>query len=525
MKKNKFLAASLATLFTVGNMGWTIYAQPDTEFSTVEFESSANVQADFQSVWNEICSQNGLTYTLNIIGKDGFVKSVQHRSFKTSTPELINVYTSNSDSSKKYYEVKIHPTVEDGLFLCLDPTRTDTGETYIFTKDDSQNYIIQKEYANNLTDLSGNTEAGIAEPRIYDFVAWELPDTLNNVVIHCKSNTTGKSYAITMNPRLLNISRSVYLQEWLRAWMFPDQYESNGRFSEGELAPGNFYPITNMVASIPFSSLTQAVQSQVGSNKKITFTSYTFEYPTPQSPDIPALKDPKMPTLQKMLENNELTGPFHGNFGGLAGYLGSDYTAPHPTTNDKYEMLTDDGYRVVFHFNETRTNSGSSSSSSSSSKPSTAPSKPAETPVNKPMVSSTPKESYRLYNSVTGEHFFTTSKAEYDSLSADGNWKPEVSTWKSPEISDFPIYRVCNPNTGDHHYTMSIDERDALVRFGWKDEGIGMYSADEAGEPVLRLYNPNSNVGSHHYTTSIEEKDALVQMGWQFEGTGFYGLK
>lgn len=157
------------------------------------------------------------------------------------------------------------------------------------------------------------------------------------------------------------------------------------------------------------------------------------------------------------------------------------------------------------------------------------PSKPTKpSSSSKPLTppTSTPsKQSYRLYNPETGEHFFTTNKAEYDLLAGSKTWKSETSTWNAPEKSDYPIYRLCNPNTDDHHYTMNAGERDALVHLGWRDEGIGMYSADQNGQPVLRLYNPNAKVGSHHYTTSTSEKDHLVSLGWKFEGIGFYGLK
>ena len=158
------------------------------------------------------------------------------------------------------------------------------------------------------------------------------------------------------------------------------------------------------------------------------------------------------------------------------------------------------------------------------SRPSSKPSKPSQ-PAKPAQPTTTQKESYRLYNPATGEHFFTTNKAEHDLLAASGNWKSETSTWKAPEKSDFPIYRLCNPHTNDHHYTMNAGERDALVKLGWRDEGIGLYSADSDGVEVYRLYNPNATVGSHHYTTSALERDYLVSLGWNAEGVGFYGLK
>ena len=87
------------------------------------------------------------------------------------------------------------------------------------------------------------------------------------------------------------------------------------------------------------------------------------------------------------------------------------------------------------------------------------------------------------------------------------------------------MHRLYNPNSGEHFYTASTGERDGLVRLGWNDEGIGWYSDDAQGEPLLRLYNPNATSGSHHYTTSQGEHDALVKLGWRDEGIGWYGVK
>ncbi|MBQ1548378.1 MAG: bifunctional metallophosphatase/5'-nucleotidase [Lachnospiraceae bacterium] len=133
---------------------------------------------------------------------------------------------------------------------------------------------------------------------------------------------------------------------------------------------------------------------------------------------------------------------------------------------------------------------------------------------------------YRLYNTSSGEHFYTSNKAEYDSLSV-GGWNGEGEAWSAPTgvyVGATPVYRLYNPNNGDHHYTTNAAERDNCVRLGWSDEGIGWYSATEMGEPVYRLYNPNAATGSHHYTKDAAEKDNLVTVGWKYEGIGWYGL-
>ncbi|AGH40667.1 hypothetical protein D805_0400 [Bifidobacterium thermophilum RBL67] len=155
----------------------------------------------------------------------------------------------------------------------------------------------------------------------------------------------------------------------------------------------------------------------------------------------------------------------------------------------------------------------------------TTPSKPT-TPV-KPTTPSKPAVStvtmYRLYNRFTGEHFYTSSSVERDSLVKVG-WRSEGTGWVAP-VSGAPVYRLYNPYVagGDHHYTMSVRERDALVKAGWRSEGIGWYSGGSVR--VLREYNPYARTGTHNYTTDAKEDTALVKAGWRAEGTGWYAVK
>ena len=127
---------------------------------------------------------------------------------------------------------------------------------------------------------------------------------------------------------------------------------------------------------------------------------------------------------------------------------------------------------------------------------------------------------YRLYNPNSGEHFYTASSSERDSVSASG-WGYEGVAWYAPS-SGAPVYRLYNPNAGDHHYTTSSYERDHLVSVGWRYEGVCWHSAPSSGAPVYRLYNPNARSGAHHYTTSPLERDHLVSVGWRSEGIGWY---
>lgn len=127
---------------------------------------------------------------------------------------------------------------------------------------------------------------------------------------------------------------------------------------------------------------------------------------------------------------------------------------------------------------------------------------------------------YRLYNPNSGEHFYTASSFERNSLVSVG-WRYEGVGWYAP-VSGDDVHRLYNPNAGDHHYTTSVGERDSLVRAGWRYEGVGWKSGGSI--PLYRQYNPNAATGAHNFTTSKTENDWLATMGWQREGIAWYGM-
>lgn len=141
-------------------------------------------------------------------------------------------------------------------------------------------------------------------------------------------------------------------------------------------------------------------------------------------------------------------------------------------------------------------------------------------PIEEPVVSAGGTAMYRLYNRNSGEHFYTASAGERDSLRAAG-WSYEGVGWTAP-ITGNPVYRVYNPNSGLHHYTMETSERNYLISIGWSYEGIGWYSDVNKTVPIYRQYNPNS--GIHNYSVDASENNFLVAAGWYAEGNGWYGI-
>lgn len=134
----------------------------------------------------------------------------------------------------------------------------------------------------------------------------------------------------------------------------------------------------------------------------------------------------------------------------------------------------------------------------------------------------TTQDMYRLYNPNSGEHFYTANVNEKSNLIRYG-WKDEGIGWTAPTSGD-AVYRLYNPNSGDHHYTLSTKERDHLAKVGWKKEGIGWYSDVNKSVPLYRLYNPYAKTASHHYTTNKSEQRSLTNLGWKDEGIGWYGV-
>ncbi|WP_257589921.1 hypothetical protein [Lactococcus lactis] len=84
------------------------------------------------------------------------------------------------------------------------------------------------------------------------------------------------------------------------------------------------------------------------------------------------------------------------------------------------------------------------------------------------------------------------------------------------------MYRLYNKNTGEHFYTRSAFERDSLIKGGWNNEETG-WTAPTSGTAVYRVYNPNAKGGNHYYTASRYEADNLVKGGWKFGKIQFYG--
>lgn len=159
------------------------------------------------------------------------------------------------------------------------------------------------------------------------------------------------------------------------------------------------------------------------------------------------------------------------------------------------------------------------------------------TNTNLNFVATTPV--YRMYNTITSEHLFTSDKTEYDKFSKLYNqkkdyWKPEGIGWYAPSSGGTKVYRLYNPGLGaqfksSHYYTTSTSEASDLVKnHGWLYDfsgSGGKSSTTTRGnaaflsggtQAVYTAYSEGLR-SAHHYTASVSEWNGLDR-GWDIEG-------
>lgn len=140
---------------------------------------------------------------------------------------------------------------------------------------------------------------------------------------------------------------------------------------------------------------------------------------------------------------------------------------------------------------------------------------------------------YRLYNPISLEHLYTTDLNEYNVLGSGGVWVQEGPVGKVLDnpgafngVAATPYYRLYNSATLWHHWTTDPNEYYTLLTFpGWGGEGVDGYLLPQSAPGTTQLYRlvyPNGT-GLHHWTIDANEYTTLINTyGWVGEGgTGF----
>lgn len=146
---------------------------------------------------------------------------------------------------------------------------------------------------------------------------------------------------------------------------------------------------------------------------------------------------------------------------------------------------------------------------------------------------------YRFYHSGVQKHFLTASAEEAAAVRKTGTgYKDEGGMFYAAAASDsgqIDVFRLFDKLSGKHFYTASSQERDALLAQTrvvdykrqkiWADEGVGFkaYGADYGPqEAVHRFFNPKT--GDHLFTSSVSEINALGVSNYKHEGIAFWAL-
>ena len=95
---------------------------------------------------------------------------------------------------------------------------------------------------------------------------------------------------------------------------------------------------------------------------------------------------------------------------------------------------------------------------------------------------------YRMYNSLSGAHFYTASEAERDQVLANMSWFSLEGigfyVFLAPEPETVPVYRFYVPQTGSHYFTIDEAEKNQLISSGQTEksyDGIAWYAYPDNG--------------------------------------------
>ena len=134
-------------------------------------------------------------------------------------------------------------------------------------------------------------------------------------------------------------------------------------------------------------------------------------------------------------------------------------------------------------------------------------------------------EIFTLSDPINGSLFFTTDKSEFDILASGGNFRPSSVTDPNYDHSSGSLlYRLVNSVSSDHLFTTNKKEKDFLLtqpNTPWKIEAIPFFagsSVSESSQSIYRYFNPI--LGQHYYLAQENDIRNLPQ-GTLSEGYAF----
>lgn len=130
---------------------------------------------------------------------------------------------------------------------------------------------------------------------------------------------------------------------------------------------------------------------------------------------------------------------------------------------------------------------------------------------------------YRLFNTTTGEHLYTTDSVEYNYLGTQG-WVKEDVKWYAPATGT-KVTRLFDTVNGGHLYTTDANEVSVLLTRGWVQDGDSVtFNSGDSGVTINRLFDTVS--GQHLLTGDQTEVNYLTTSStWVKDDTVIYAVK
>lgn len=141
---------------------------------------------------------------------------------------------------------------------------------------------------------------------------------------------------------------------------------------------------------------------------------------------------------------------------------------------------------------------------------------------------------FEFYNSGANHFFRTGNKAEAAVVnrgSAGPGWYDTLNyfyAWREQVAGTQPVCRFYSQKANSHFYTANSDECEGVKKNAdWHYEGISFYAKLPVGglcgdglRPVYRVYNNRHafNDQNHRFTTDYAIYEAMVKSGWRAEG-------
>lgn len=138
---------------------------------------------------------------------------------------------------------------------------------------------------------------------------------------------------------------------------------------------------------------------------------------------------------------------------------------------------------------------------------------------------------YRFFDTKTGDHFYTASTGERDSIIKNiAHYQYEGVAFETPDdgIGTVDVFRFYNTATDAHFFTSSVGERDQVIRtlptFQYEGVAFQAYESGSHADAVVldRFYNTATSM--HHYSTGGETAGIVAGNAgpnWKLEGKSF----